>query len=322
MAKTLSETQLKSAINNAILTVVNTCGKEVESAISSGIKAEYLLGSTIIEESDKIHLVEGEKRTGDSADKKVETSIRKSRTAIVDGLIEMNKFGWGKTKFLDAVRVASKFSETEFEDLSAEFNRTAIIELASVSDENKEKALSAVRAATEKAVEKDVPPPNVREIVKGFKPTARKSTSVPFPLKISTLLADSFDVDFFAKFSSEKSLSKKDSNAALFTLFTVLAENGMDVQMQAEVKRDAEVKRGKEIAAEVFAAEVAEVAEVEAADDAKREEFLVDLENHRKAELVTIDNIKTPEGEDFSYGSEAYEARRAELVAEGLEQAI
>jgi hypothetical protein len=321
MAKTLSETQLNTAVDNAILVVIDTCGADVDSAISKGIKAEYLLGSTIIEESDKIHLVEGEKRTGDSADKKVETSIRKSRTAIVEGLIETNRFDFGRTKFMDAVRIASKFSQTEFENLSAEFNRTAIIELASVANEKVDKAVEAVRAATEKAVEKDVPPPNVREIVKGFKPTARKSTSVPFPLKISTLLADTFDVDFFAKFSSEKSLSKKDSNAALFTLFTVLAENGMDVQMQAEVKRDAEVKRGKEIAAEVEVAEVEPVEKREKRESATAEAERLLAVNQRTLKKPLAE-VVTPEGEDFSYGSEAYEKRRAELVAEGLEQAI
>jgi hypothetical protein len=321
MAKTLSETQLNTAVDNAILVVIDTCGADVDSAISKGIKAEYLLGSTIIEESDKIHLVEGEKRTGDSADKKVETSIRKSRTAIVEGLIETNRFDFGRTKFMDAVRIASKFSQTEFENLSAEFNRTAIIELASVANEKVDKAVEAVRAATEKAVEKDVPPPNVREIVKGFKPTARKSSSVPFPLKISTLLADSFDVDFFAKFSSEKSLSKKDSNAALFTLFTVLAENGMDVQMQAEVKRDAEVKRGKEIAAEVEVAEVEPVEKREKRESATAEAERLLAVNQRTLKKPLAE-VVTPEGEDFSYGSEAYEKRRAELVAEGLEQAI
>jgi hypothetical protein len=321
MAKTLSETQLNTAVDNAILVVIDTCGADVDSAISKGIKAEYLLGSTIIEESDKIHLVEGEKRTGDSADKKVETSIRKSRTAIVEGLIETNRFDFGRTKFMDAVRIASKFSQTEFENLSAEFNRTAIIELASVANEKVDKAVEAVRAATEKAVEKDVPPPNVREIVKGFKPTARKSTSVPFPLKISTLLADTFDVDFFAKLSSEKSLSKKDSNAALFTLFTVLAENGMDVQMQAEVKRDAEVKRGKEIAAEVEVAEVEPVEKREKRESATAEAERLLAVNQRTLKKPLAE-VVTPEGEDFSYGSEAYEKRRAELVAEGLEQAI
>ena len=286
MAKTLTEAQLQAGINNAILSVIDTCGADVDSAISKGMKAEYKLGSSILSESEQIHLTEGEKRTGDSADKKIEKSIRQSRNAIVDGLIESGRFDFGRTKFLDAVRIAAKFPETQFENLSAEFNRTAIVELASVADEKVDKAIDAVRAATEKAEESDnVKAPNVREIVKGFKPTARKSSSVPFPLKVADAMADTFTVEFFAKLSSEKGIPKKEANEALVDLFEALAGHGMDVEKAAERKR-ADVNK--------------------AAADKK----------------PAIDNIKTPEGEDFSYGSEAYEKRRAELVAECMPEAI
>jgi hypothetical protein len=287
MAKTLNEKELQAGIDNAVLSVIDTCGADVDSAISNGMKAEYRLGSSILSESEQIHLTEGEKRTGDAADKKIEKSIRQSRNAIVDGLIESGRFDFGRTKFLDAVRIAAKFPETQFENLSAEFNRTAIVELASVADEKVEKAIDAVRAATDTAKEKDKTPPNVREIVKGFKPTARKSSSVPFPLKVAEALADGYGVDFFAKLSSEKGLPKKEANEALAGLFVLLAGHGMDVEKAAERKRA----------------------------DAKTAEEAVEKK-------PAIDNIKTPEGEDFSYGSEAYEKRRAELVAEGLEQAI
>ena len=235
MAKTLTEAQLQAGINNAILSVIDTCGADVDSAISKGMKAEYKLGSSILSESEQIHLTEGEKRTGDAADKKIEKSIRQSRNAIVDGLIESGRFDFGRTKFLDAVRIAAKFPETQFENLSAEFNRTAIVELASVADEKVEKAIDAVRAATEKAEESDnVKAPNVREIVKGFKPTARKSSSVPFPLKVAEALAENFDVGFFAALSSDKGMSKADANAALARMIELLASQGIDIQAAAE----------------------------------------------------------------------------------------
>lgn len=242
MAKTLSEAQLSAAVDNAVLSVIDTCGVDVDSAISKGMKAEYKLGSSILSESEQIHLVDGEKLTGDAADKKIEKSIRQSRNAIVDGLIESGRFDFGRTKFLDSVRIAAKFPETQFENLSNEFNRTAIVELASVADEKVEKAIDAVRAATAKSEEKDQTPPNVREIVKGFKPTARKSSSVPFPLKVAESLADKYGVEFFANLSSEKGLPKKESNEALVELFALLAGHGMDVEKAAERKR-ADVKK-------------------------------------------------------------------------------
>mgnify|MGYP003649427834 CR=1 FL=1 len=237
MAKTLNEKQLSAAVDNAILSVIDTCGTAVDSAISKGLKAEYLLGSTILAESDKIHLAEGELLTGDKADKAVAASIKKSRNAIVDGLLESGRFDFGRTKMLDAVRVAAKFNKEDFENLSAEFNRTAIIELASVADEKVDKAVEAVRTATAKADEKDQPAPNVRKIVQSFKPAPRKSSSLPFPLKVAEALADGYGVEFFAALSSDKGLPKKESNEALKGLFVLLAGHGMDVEKAAERKR-------------------------------------------------------------------------------------
>ena len=242
MAKTLNEKELSAAVDNAILSVIDTCGVDVDSAISKGMKAEYKLGSSILSESDKIHLTEGEKLTGDKADKAVAASIKKSRNAIVDGLIETGRFDFGRTKFLDAVRVAAKFGATEFENLSNEFNRTAIVELASVADDKVDKAVEAVRTATAKADEKDQPAPNVRKIVQSFKPAPRKSSSVPFNMKVAEALADTFKVEFFAELSSAKQLSKADANAAIHAMLSILSTNGIDVQAAAERKR-ADVKK-------------------------------------------------------------------------------
>ena len=61
MAKTLNEKELQAGIDNAILSVIDTCGADVDSAISKGMKAEYKLGSSILSESEQIHLTEGEK---------------------------------------------------------------------------------------------------------------------------------------------------------------------------------------------------------------------------------------------------------------------
>ena len=40
MAKTLNEKELKAGIDNAILSVIDTCGADVDSAISKGMKAD------------------------------------------------------------------------------------------------------------------------------------------------------------------------------------------------------------------------------------------------------------------------------------------
>mgnify|MGYP003147060580 CR=1 FL=1 len=242
MAKTLNEKELSAAVDNAILSVIDSCGADMDSAISKGLKAEYLLGSSILAESDKIHLADGEKLTGDKADKAVAASIKKSRNAIVDGLIESGRFDFGRTKFMDAVRIAAKFPETQFENLAQEFNRTAIVELSSVADGKVEKAVEAVRTATAKADEKDQPAPNVRKIVQTFKPAPRKSSSVPFPLKVAESLAETFTVEFFAALNSGKGIPKAESNAALSKVFADLAGHGMDVEKAAERKR-AEVKK-------------------------------------------------------------------------------
>ena len=239
MAKTLSKTELQAGIDNAILRVIDTCGGEVDSAISNGLRAEYKLGSEILSESEKIHLADGEKLTGSSEDKKVFAVIKKSRNAIVDGLIESGRFDFGRTKFLDAVRVAAKFGPTDFENLSQEFNRTAIIELASVADDKVDSAIDAVRGAQEKAAEKDAKPPNVREIVKGFKPKARKSGSVPFTVKLAQLLANELDAEFFGQLDSKAGVAKGAANDKLAAVIKILAENGSDVRLVAErVKSD------------------------------------------------------------------------------------
>ena len=283
MAKKLSEAQLASGISNAITAVIDTCGGEVDEAISNGLRAEYQLGSAILSESEKIHLVEGEKLTGDAKDKEVKQAIGKSRNAIVDGLIESNRFDFGRTKFLDAVRVASKFGETQFENLATEFNRTAIVELASIADDKQAEAMDAVRAATKKAEEKNLKSPNVREIIKSFRPASTKAKSVSFPLKVAESLASDFNVDFFAQLKSEKQLTKKVACESLLSLFEQLAHLGIDVEKASERARAATTTA----------------------------KAVVDSEKK-----PSIDNIKTPEGEDFSYGSEAYEKRRAELVDE------
>ena len=93
----------------------------------------------------------------------------------------------------------------------------------------------------EKAEESDnVKAPNVREIVKGFKPTARKSSSVPFNLKVAEKLAENFDVGFFAALSSEKGMSKADANAALARMIELLASQGIDIEAAAERCRAAQ----------------------------------------------------------------------------------
>ena len=237
MAKTLSKTELQAVIDNAILRVIDTCGGEVDSAISNGLRAEYKLGSEILSESEKIHLADGEKLTGSADDKKIFATIKKSRNAIVDGLIESGRFDFGRTKFLDAVRVAAKFGPTDFENLSKEFNRTAIIELASVADDKVDSAIDAVRGAQEKAAEKDAKPPNVREIVKGFKPTARKSGSVPFTVKLADKLAENMTVEFFAKLSSKNGVDKGAANEMLNWIADELTDMGVDVENAAERAR-------------------------------------------------------------------------------------
>jgi len=238
MAKTLSKTELQAGIDNAILRVIDSCGGEIDSAISTGLKAEYKLGSEILSESEKIHLADGEKLTGSSEDKKIAATIRKSRNAIVEGLIESGRFDFGRTKFLDAVRVAAKFGETDFENLSKEFNRTAIIELASVADDKVDKAIEAVRGAQEKAADSGKVP-NVREVIKGFRPTARKSGSVPFTVKLAQLLANELDAEFFGQLDSKAGVAKGAANDKLAAVIKILAENGSDVRLVAErVKAD------------------------------------------------------------------------------------
>lgn len=239
MAKQLSKTELQAGIDNAILRVIDSCGTDVDKAISSGIRAEYKLGSAILSESEKIHLADGEKLTGSGEDKKIAATIRKSRNAVVEGLIESGRFDFGRTKFLDAVRVAAKFDKTEFDNLSTEFNRTAIIELASVADEKVDAAVEAVRGAQKAAAENDKKPPNVREIVKGFKPTARKSGSVPFTVKLAQLLANELDAEFFGQLDSKAGVAKGAANDKLAAVIKILAENGSDVRLVAErVKAD------------------------------------------------------------------------------------
>ena len=238
MAKTLSKSELQAGIDNAILRVIDSCGGEIDSAISTGLKAEYKLGSEILSESEKIHLADGEKLTGSSEDKKIFATIKKSRNAIVDGLIESGRFDFGRTKFLDAVRVAAKFDQTEFENLSTEFNRTAIIELASVADDKVDSAIEAVRGAQEKAADSGKVP-NVREVIKGFKPTARKSGSVPFTVKLAQLLANELDAEFFGQLDSKAGVAKGAANDKLAAVIKILAENGSDVRLVAErVKAD------------------------------------------------------------------------------------
>jgi len=239
MAKTLNEAEVKAGVDNAVLAVIDQCGVEIDAAISKGMEAEYTLGWTILAESEKIWLADGEKQTGDKVDKAIAASIKKSRNQIVDGLIESGRFDFGRTKFMDAIRIASKFDAEKFVNLSSEFNRTAIIELASVSDDKQSDAIEAVRDAAKKADTKGVAAPNVRETIRPFKPTARKSSSVPFPLKVADKLAETFDVAFFAALTSDKGLSKAEANSALAKMVEILATNGIDLELAAERARAA-----------------------------------------------------------------------------------
>ena len=238
MPKKLNKKQLDAAVDNAVLGVIDTCAADMDAAIKGGVQAEYDLGVSIIEQAEGIWLKDGEKLTGDSADKAVRADIGKSRNAIVAGLIETGRFDFWGTKFMDACRIAAKFSDAEeFENLSTEFNRTALVELSSVQDDKLKDAMESVRSAQEAAAEKDETPPNVRELVKKFKPTARKSGSVPFPVKLAEKLAVGFPVEILAKFDSKAGLDKAESNLIVAWMMDTLAENGVDIRIAAERAR-------------------------------------------------------------------------------------
>ena len=95
-----------------------------------------------------------------------------------------------------------------------------------------------MRGAQEKAADSGKVP-NVREVIKGFKPTARKSGSVPFTVKLAQLLANELDADFFGQLDSKAGVAKGAANDKLAAVIKILAENGSDVRLVAErVKAD------------------------------------------------------------------------------------